>query len=170
MFLQAQFPTLTFRSPGATGVLTIGDVADAVPDTAYDATWTQVTALRQWLGGGGSSGQLSADTLNATSTSGGTLAKQTATLNLSLALSGSSNGQPAGLGDLYYCNPGDPLHGKNIREILDAADAALGRGLLPDGYSFSAMNALLDNINARAFDDCKVGSFALQSLSRMPCE
>ena len=170
-YLQANFATL-FPSG-----LTIGIVGVST----HDATWTNVTAFRTWIGGGGSSDALTADTLNATSTSGGTLAKQTAALTINLALSGVMVGDPAGLGALKLCNFVDgstdlhtgktitvtgaaTLNTKTVADILADANNALGGNGLPSYIgSFGHLTSLVEALNL-SFDDCAVGPFAAAYL------
>lgn len=153
LYVQANFATLF---PAG---LTIG--VDDGAGAGHHGKWTDVSKLRAWIAGGGPSGALTADTLNATTTSGGTLAKQTAGLTLNLALSGSGGGQPAGLGDLVLENvAGQPT----VAQLLSDANDALG-GLGLPGYasSYSALNALVDKVN-RSFDDCTVNGALVDEL------
>lgn len=151
-YLSANFATL-FPSG-----LTIGVADGAGP--LHNATWTSATAFRTWIqGGGGPSSNLTADTLNATSTAGGTFGKQVGALTVTLALQGAvipgvngGNPLPSGLGDLYLKNTGTSLDGLTISQILAVANTALAGGGLPSDYTFSQLNTLIDNIN-NAFDD-----------------
>ena len=145
----------------------------------HDAKWTDVNAFRLWIGGGGPSGALTADTLNATSTSGGTLAKQAGALTVNLALSGVYPGDPAGLGNLTMCNLAEgstigswtltaakaaALNGQTVNQVLAAANTALGTGALPYNIgSFGDLNQLLTALN-ESFDDCTISGFAAAYL------
>jgi hypothetical protein len=150
--------------------LTIGIEDNAGPK--HDASWTGDatgrTALKSYLTGGGSPGALTADTLNATSVSGGALAKQTATLTLNV-------GFASGFGGLKLCNLVDgtavgsftltaaqaaALNGTSVSSALTDANNALGGNGLP-GYvgSFGDLNQLVTKLN-ESFDDCVPSAFA----------
>ncbi|MBS1708379.1 MAG: hypothetical protein JSS65_06605 [Armatimonadetes bacterium] len=163
----ANYVEAHFASLFVGGKLTIG----VIGATTHDASWTDVDAFRLWIGGGGPSGALTADTLNATSTSGGTLAKQTGALTLTLALQGAvipgvngGNPLPSGLGSLKLKDTGTSLDGQTVSQILAAANQALGAGTLPPGYTFSSLNDLIDNLN-KAFDDGITSSWANAHLT-----
>jgi hypothetical protein len=171
-YLQNNFSTLLFPSG-----LTIGTTP------SFYAQWTDVNKFRTWIGGGGPSGALTANTVNATSTSGGTLAKQAGALTVNLALSGVYPGDPAGLGNLTLCNlvegsvigSGDStwtltaaqaaaLNGQTISQVLAAANTALGTGVLPYNIaSFGDLNQLLTALN-ESFDDCTISGFGAAYL------
>jgi hypothetical protein len=129
-------------------------------------TITGVTQLRTRLGngGGGSGSALTADLTNPTNTAGGNLARQTAALALNVGFndcnklhcsSPDCNGpNTTSYGDLIYCNSGNPsdsLSGSTVRQVLAAANTALGGAGLPSGYSFANLNGLVENLNT-AFD------------------
>ena len=170
-YLQNNFSTLF-----PTG-LTIGIADGGGPN--HNATWTNVTAFRIWIGGGGPSVALTADTLNASSTSGGTLGKQTGALTVNLALSGTYPGDPAGLGSLTLCHLAEgsvigswtltaaqatALTGKSVSQVLADANNALGGNGLPIYVgSFGDLNQLVTALN-ESFDDCTVGPFAAAYL------
>jgi len=149
---------------GPTTGLTIGVNDGAGPK--HHARWTDVAKLRTALTGGGSSGVLTADTLNTTSLSGGNLPKQTAALTLNIAFSDAAL-TPTGFGDLYYHNVADSLDGKKIREILTVANDAIGGNGLPAGYTFGTLNDLVANLNL-SFDNGIPTAFALLHLSTTP--
>lgn len=128
--------------------------------------------FRTWIGVGGSSGALTDDTLNATSTSGGTLAKQAAALTLNLNTSLVS----PGIGNLIYTKLGDALDGKSVSQILGAANQVLGNNsctasnpsrqctgwttsYMPAGCTYSTLNDLITDLN-ESWDDCTAGAFA----------
>jgi hypothetical protein len=151
------------------GGLTIG-INDAA-GSLHHAKWTTVSSLKSALGGGGSSGPLTADTSNATSISGGTFARQTAALAISVAFSaaGVTSNSTGNFGDLYYCNAGSSLSGQTVSYILGAANTALAGKGLPAGYTFGTLNTLIGDLN-EAFDNCTVSTFATQYLSRNACQ
>jgi hypothetical protein len=128
----------------------------------YYAKWTDLSKLRQWLGGGGPSGALTANTTNATSTSGGALAKQTAALTINVVMGAVY--PYGGIGSLIYQNPGDAFNGKTVAQILAAANTALGTGALPSsGYTFGTLNTLITNLN-QSWDNCIQSSWAVTYL------
>ena len=145
---------------------TVAPVTIGIDDGAgpkHSAKWNNtalgLSKFQTWLAGGGPSGPLTGDTVDATSTSGGTLAKQTATLDVNIKLGG-------GFGSLIYHNAGDSLDGKTVSQILTAANAALGGNGLPVGYSsFGDLNTLITNLN-EAFDNCTPSSWVQTHLDR----
>jgi hypothetical protein len=147
--------------------LTIG-VNDGV-GPLHHALWTADaagrTALKTYLGGGGPSGALSADTTNATSTSGGTLAKQAATLTLNVAFSDAGLTTP-GYGNRQLCGftATPSLNGMRVRDVLAAANQALGGNGFPLwAPNPASLNNLLTELN-EAYDDCEASLFAAQHL------
>jgi hypothetical protein len=136
----------------------------------FSMKFTTAAAVQAYLPAGGSSGALTADLVNPTSSSSGVFGGQVLTLKINVALSaaGVTPNLTGNFGDLYYCNPGDSLHGLTVSQILAAMETALGGGALPAGYSYSSLNALANNLNINTFHDCEVGSFAA-FLSRTPC-
>jgi len=160
--------------------LTIGIKDGAGPK--HDATWTAdavgQSALKMFLGGGGSSGALTADTVNATSTSGGALVKQTAALTLNVVFAPVAPGNTpdsSGFGALQLCNlaarstigsftptaaQAAALNGTSVSSVLTAANNALGGNSLP-GYvgSFGDLNQLVTTLN-ESFDNCTASAFA----------
>ena len=158
-YLQANFGIL-FPSG-----LTIGEADGGGP--LYNATWTNVSNLRTFIGTGGTPGTLTGDTTNATSTSqtgGGNLASQVAALTINIRLSGTMPGDPAGFGNLVICNTGTSLDGKSVQTILDQANKFLaGDPTYNLGLSAGSLTALVDNLN-RSFDDCVESSWAMQFL------
>lgn len=150
----------TSFSPGG---LTIG----STPPANYSANWTAsttgLTALRTWIAGGGSSGKLTTNTVNATSTAGGALARQTGALTINLTFGNNNVYQYPGIGNLTLFGTGTSLDGYTVSQILGVANAALGTGVLPSGYTFTTLNNLLGNLN-KSWDDCKVHDFATAHL------
>jgi hypothetical protein len=127
----------------------------------YYATWNQLTPLRTWLAGGGPSGALTTNTTNATSTAGGTLAKQTAALTINITL-GPVFSNP-GIGSLILFGTGTSLDGSSVSQILNAANTALGTGALPSGYTFGALNTLVTNLN-ESWDNCTQSAWGATHL------
>jgi len=167
------------------GGLTIGIADDVGPK--HNATWTEFagqTALKSFLGGGGTSAALTADTLNATSVSGGTLANQTAALTLNVGFNDAGvtvapDNDPK-FGDLTLCNlaagsvigswtltaaQAAALNGTAIRQVLADANTALSGSGLPDYVvgSFGNLNQLVSALNV-SFHECKVSAFATTYL------
>src|SRR4051794_1726459 len=172
------------------GGLTIG-VNDGV-GPKHNASWTAnstgQSALKTYLAGGGPSRALTADTTNATSTSGGTLAKQTAALTLNIGfgikmVGGTPTVDTSGLGDLQLCNltagstigswtltgsQAAALNGTSVSGVLTSANNALGGNGLP-GYvgSFGDLNQLVTALN-ESFDNCVANAFATANLCVAP--
>ncbi|MBI3798855.1 MAG: hypothetical protein HY268_18060 [Deltaproteobacteria bacterium] len=163
--------------------LTIGIEDNAGP--RHDASWTgDVTgrsALKTYIGGGGPSGALTADTSNATSVSGGTLAKQEATLTLNIGFDTAGllpNGSQ-GFDDLTLCNlvegsaigsftlttaQAAALNGMSVSQVLADTNNALGGNPLPPYVgSFGNLNQLVTALN-ESFDNCTASSFATANL------
>jgi len=176
--------------------LTIG--IDSASNPPYDATWTiagkatqgrqaECTGLKCYLRDqSGPSGALTADTLNATSTSGGTLAAQVATLALNIGFDGAGvlpNGSQE-FGHFVLCNlvagsqigsftltavQATALNGTPVSQVLADANTALGTNVLPSYVSsFGDLNQLVTALN-ESFDNCLAPSaFALANLCVAP--
>jgi hypothetical protein len=168
--------------------LTIGIDDGAGPE--HDARWTADatgrSALKTYLtsAAGGPSTALSADTTNATSTSGGQLPRQTAALVLNVGfgielVGGTPVVDNSGFGNLHLCNLVDgstigswtlttaqaaALNGTTVSAVLGGADNALAGNGLP-GYvgSFGDLNQLVTALN-ESFDDCSPSPFGLANL------
>jgi hypothetical protein len=73
---------------------------------------------------------------------------------------------------LYYRNPGDALHGSTVRQILAAAELALGGGPLPTGYTYASLATLCDHLNlswhVETTEGCAPSAWALLYLSETP--
>jgi hypothetical protein len=132
--------------------------------------FTSAAAVQAYLPAGGPSGALTGDLVNPVSSSSGVFGGQVLTLKINVAFSdfGATPNSTGNFGDLYYCNPGDSLHGMTVRQILAALETALGGGGLPSGHTFDSLNTLANNLNINAFHECEVGPFAA-FLSRTPC-
>jgi hypothetical protein len=155
------------------GGLTIGVVGAAAQDASWTGNSTGQSALKTYLtSSGGPSTALTADTVNATSTSGGTLARQAATLTLNV-------GFASGFGNLTLCNLAEgstigtftltaaqaaALNGTSVSAVLSGANNALGGNGLP-GYvgSFGDLNQLVTVLN-ESFDNCVASSFGTANL------
>lgn len=160
------------------GTYLTGNGSNAPNGYKWEANATGLKNLQAYLAGGGTSGAITADQLNpvkdvtskAAPVSGGTLARQTATVTLNAKFSDNALSMPHGYRELLYCNPGDPLDGKSVSQILTAANDALANGLgsLPAGYSYASLNNLLNNFN-RAFDNCVATDWA-QTYLKTSCQ
>ena len=168
------------------GGLTIGIVG---ANPLHDATWsgnsTGRAALKQALGGGGSSGPLTADTLNATSISGGVVSRNTLGLALNIGFNAAGlQGTHSNFGSLTLCNLTEgsvigswtltaaqaaALNGKTINNILADANNALGGNGLAAYYggSFNNLSDLVNELN-QSFHACTVGAFATAYLCCAP--
>jgi uncharacterized membrane protein len=129
--------------------------------------WTRINSLKSFLRSHGTSGTINHDRLNPTNVryGGGSLAVQVATLSLNVAFSemGAKCMTP-GFEDLVYLNNGDSLSGQTISQILATANNVLGGQPLPEGYTYSSLKTLIQQLNA-AFDCCKPSMWAQTYLS-----
>ncbi len=114
---------VTYFSPGG---LTIGTTPQFYAN--WTANTTGLNALRTWIGGGGPSGKLTANTINATDTSGGALAKQTGALTINVTFGANNLYQNPGIGNLTLTGTGTSLDGDTVSQILGVASTALGAG------------------------------------------
>ncbi|MFM8655650.1 MAG: hypothetical protein ACKOD5_00740, partial [Chthoniobacterales bacterium] len=129
LLLASYFPTL-FPSGVEVGI----------PGSAgYSMKFTTATAVKDYLPAGGTPNKLTLDLTNPTSSSSGVFGGQVLALKLNIALS-DGGATPARLGDLFYINPGDSLSGYKVRQILAAAETALGGGALPAGYTYATLS------------------------------
>jgi hypothetical protein len=152
--------------------LTVGIADGAGP--RHNASWTAnatgQSALKTYLtsAAGGPSTALTVDITNATSTSGGQLPRQTATLALNTAFA-------TGFGNLQLCHLADgstinswtltaaqaaALNGTSVSTVQTNANNALGGNGLPAyAGSFGDLNQLVTALN-ESFDNCVASSFA----------
>ena len=144
-------------------------------DSAFDA-------LRQALGANGKPGAFSMDALNSTDMgTAGTLATQRVALGLNADFSlANAAVLPVGFNVLNLTNTGgltldgqlltttqaNALNGRSVLEVSDAADSALGTGLLPFGLTVVQLTDLLDLLN-QSFSGCQTSAFA-QSFMYQP--
>jgi hypothetical protein len=145
-------------------------------------TFTTVAEVQNFLGGGGPSQQIDQCNPNLNRRSdGGTLARQTLTLWLNLCqcpdlgnmvLCGFVEGNNALAGFSLTAAQAACLNGKNVWQILAAANTALGSGTVLCGLSFGQLNQLVDHLNHVLHDDlngdgkCDPSAFARAHLKR----
>jgi len=143
------------------------------------------TTLKSALGGGGPSGPLTADTLNASSISGGVVSRETLGLALNIGFNAAAlHGTHTNFGSLTLCNlvegstigswtltaaQATALNGKTINNILTDANNALGGVGLASYYggSFNNLKDLVNELNG-SFHSCTVGAFATSYLCCAP--
>jgi len=153
--------------------VTTGTCVDVQPGPGVFLMDSGLASLRAALGGGGTSGRLTANVTNpANMGSGGGLASQTAALTLNTGACGTSLCNGAG-GAAYallklcnfvegdtFKNDGAPislatanaLNTQTVGDVLAAANTYLGGGALPYGLASAAdLNELVANLNL-AFD------------------
>lgn len=150
----------------------------------WNATTTGRANLKTAISGGGTPGALTADTVDATSISGGALSKATAALTLNIGFNGAGlNGTHTNLGSLTLCNlvegshiggftlsaaQAAALNGKTISQVLTDANNALGGNGLPVYVgSFGNLNEVINTLN-ESFLNCTVGAFATTNLCCAP--
>lgn len=135
--------------PGAfpTG-LRIGDLAG--PDGAgngFTAHWTTSQAVEDFLPAGGTSGALTGDLVDATTTPAGNIAGQLVGVKLDVAIAGLPD-------DMHLLGCVAPnLRDLTVAQLIAAADAAVATGTLPPGVSFSDLAEALTAVNEN-FDNC----------------
>jgi hypothetical protein len=122
----------SMKFQGGTKLVNLGNAAH--PNWVTVA-FTAAQSVLDYLPSGGGSGELTVDLLNPTSSASGQFGGRVLTLKLNVALS-DGLATPSGFGDLIYHNPTDSLDGKSVRQILAAAEIALGGGALPAGYDY----------------------------------
>ena len=145
-------------------------------DGGFSMKFTTAAAVQNYLPAGGSANKLTADLTNPTSTSAGQFGGQVLALKLNIALS-DAGATDAGFGDLYYCEPNSSLNGQTVRQILAAAEIAIGGGALPSGYTYSTLAELCANLDLSFdgksepdFPHCGVATaWAFQYLKITPC-
>jgi hypothetical protein len=164
------------------GGLTIG-INDGGSSPKHDALWnataTGRSTLKTYLTSSvsGANTALTGDTIDATSTSGGNLPRQTAdlTLNVGFDTAGVLPNGSQGLGSLQLCSLVDgstigaftltaaqaaALNGTSVSQVLTDANNALGGNGLPSYVSsFGDLNQLVTALNA-SFDNCTASAFA----------
>ena len=134
--------------------------------------FTSALAVQAYLPAGETPGKLTEDLTNPTSSASGVFGGQVLTLKLNTTLS-DGGATPTGFGDLYYVDPGDALNGYTVRQILAAAETALGGGTLPTGHTYSSLSDLCTNLN-ESWDTmneeevCIPSAWALLYLSKTP--
>jgi hypothetical protein len=99
------------------------------------------------LPAGGSSGALTDDLTNETSTPAGTLAGQLVAAKLNVAIEGT----PSSL--VFVDCVVTELNGLTVAQVIDLADAAVASGKLPAGVGFSDLADALDALNNN-YDEC----------------
>jgi hypothetical protein len=137
----------------------------------YSITFSSALAVQDYLPAGGTPGRLTFDLLDPNSSSAGIFGGQALALKLNIALS-DAGVTPAGLGNLYYRNQGDTLHGLTVRQILAAAEGALGGAALPAGHTYSSLSTLCDHLNLSwhemTSEGCAPSAWTLIYLSKAP--
>jgi hypothetical protein len=142
----------------------INDGAGSLHHHIWTADATGIATLRNYLTSpsGGASTALPTDLVNPENTISGNLATQVATLTLNVNFSGTGD-MPAGFGNLKLKNTGTSLDGATVSAILAIANNALAGNGLPEGYTFSNLNDLIDNLN-KSSDNCEESAWATVHL------
>lgn len=134
--------------------LTVGDGdLDLNPLDGNGAKWTSSGVIKDFLSDGGPPSVLRIDLLNPLVTSSGVFGGQlvAAKLNVEFSLAGVfPTLGPVPITDLVYDNPGHPLDGFTIADIIAIADIAISG--LPTPYSIPDINLALSDFN-EAFVD-----------------
>jgi hypothetical protein len=153
----------------------------------HSALWTASAPgpvnLKTYLtsAAGGANTALGFDTINATSTDGGSLPRQIAALSLNYVFdfNGLLPNGSQDLGFIQLCNLAEAdvigsftltaaqaaaLNGQSVAQVLVDANYALGGGGLPSYVgSFGDLNQLVTALN-ESFDNCTASAFALANL------
>ena len=161
-FFDQYFPQVFFNDL----ILGVWDGSGSQTSTRFTAAAPGPANLKTYLTSpaGGPSGPFPADVVNPTATVNGELPEQTATLALNIGFSGMGS-DPSGFGDLVLTGTGTSLDGSSVSDILGFANYALAGDGLPDGYTFSSLNDLVDNLN-QSWDDCQQDGWAKTHLKR----
>ena len=159
----------SMKFQAGTELVNLGNVPH--PNWVSVAT-TVAEALENYLPSGGGAGALNADLVNPTSSASGQFGGRVLTLKLNVALS-DGLATPSGFGDLVYTHAADSLSGKTVREILAAADIAVGGGALPAGYSYNQFANLCKDLSDSWSRDnaaglCIPSTWAVENLSVAP--
>jgi len=170
-FLPGQYCTFTqggWGGPpnGGNVAVTLADHFDDVypsglevglPDPDYSIFFNGAANVQAYLPAGSTPGALTGDATDPTSTSSGVFGGQVTALRLNVDFNdeGYIDGTEGSISGLYLVGTGTSLDGSTVAEVLAAEEEALGGGSLPSGFSFSTLNALVDNLN-NAFDNCDV--------------
>ena len=136
------------------GGLEIGAYAGPGFGNFWQGNTTGLTTLRQYIGGGGPAGALTADLLNPSSSAGGSLGKQTAALTLNLGFGAANLLQPGGttFANAVFCPMvADPLGPcpvatMTVSAFLGLANQALA-GSLPSGFGYSELSGIAEKLN-----------------------
>jgi hypothetical protein len=157
--------------------LGVNDGAGANHHSWWASTTLGRKNLEDYLNGGGQSGPLTADEVNATSTDGGSLPKQVAALWLNVVfndggLLGGTLNSTTPFGDLVldnYTGAAAAVNGKSIRQVLAEANLALGTGVLPSyAATWDDLNDLVTDLN-QSFQNCNVHPLVkIQHHLRLP--
>ncbi|MBI3929332.1 MAG: hypothetical protein HY319_27545 [Armatimonadetes bacterium] len=135
-------------------------------ETGFSARFTAAPAIEGFLPQGGPSAALTADLTDPTSSAAGVFGGQVLALRLNVDFSQSQvAGFPAGIGDLTLVDTGTSLDGLTVRQVLAAAEQALGGGQLPESMGLDDLNEIASNLNEAFVDGTTVSSFAQQHLT-----
>jgi hypothetical protein len=137
----------------------------------YSMKFATAPAVQAYLPATGTPNKLTIDLSDPENSSSGVFGGQVLALKLNIALS-DGGATPTGLGNLIYVNPGDGLNSYTVRQILAAAETALGGGALPSGYTYASLSTLCDNLNLSwdtvTPDGCIPSGWALLYLTKTP--
>jgi hypothetical protein len=138
-----------------------GIYADLIVGTGFAMTFESAPDVEAYLPAGGTSGALTANVTNPTSTSAGVFGGQVTALRLNVDFNdaGIIDGFLGSISGLFLQGTGGSLDGQTVAAILAAAELALGGGALPTGYDLSSLNNLVDELN-NAFDNCDPSDWA----------
>jgi hypothetical protein len=146
-------------------VYTNGQMEVGIPgNTGFSIKFTSSDAIRIFLPNGTIPSCLTSDLIDPVVTPAGVFAAQVTALQLNVDFGdrGPAVGFGGPMGNLLLDDPASPLHGRSVRQILGAANTALGGGPLP-GLTIGDLSRLVDNLN-KSFDNCRTNAWALTYL------
>jgi hypothetical protein len=126
-------------------------------------SFSSSAAINAYLPAGGKPGTLSTNYVDPTSTSSGVFGAQVLTLRLTLGLQSFFPGFTQSINSLKLTGTGTSLDGSTVAQIEAAGETALGGGSLPNGFTVSSLETLIDLIN-NSFEKCTASSWASTHL------
>jgi len=166
MILQTYFYTVYPPSPG--GFVEVGIPGDPTPgNPRYSMKFTSDDAIQDYLPAGRKPAPLVRDDTNPLTTASGVFGGQVLALQLNVDFSHADILGDISLpefGDLKITGTGTSFDGMTVRQVLAAANQALGGAVLPSGYTVSNLNGLVSFLN-QGFDNCLPSGWAQQHLS-----
>ena len=152
--------------------------------SGFSMMFTNAPAIEKYLPAGGKANALTGDLTNPTTSPSGVFGGQVLALELNVDFSDAGkigDGLAPAFGDLIFFDLNTSFDGMTVRDVLAAANIALGGGALPTDYSIRGsvtgtanLNDLVSFLN-QGFDNCNPSDFVKQHLKEeaevpLPCE